>query len=275
MESSYIKPMLAKRTSIDALYTSPFESQIKYVQPKLNGIRAIWNPKTKKLQTRNGIEITSCPHIINDLPTSPNWLCLDGEIYCHNMPFSQISGLSQQAKSSKESKRLSFNIFDSPIADKPCRIRLPHLDHTSIKYTKNVKKVETFLAAGRDGVDIYYKRFLAEGYEGVIIRDPEAEYEFDSKGYWMLKIKPESEMEAVLIGFKEPCVNSKNASTFGSLILETKDGLMFGCSGLTNDERTRLWKEKPIGQKITVKYDYLSDKGIPLMLRYKAPRWDI
>lgn len=282
--------MRAKRTSIDALYTSPFESQLKYVQPKLNGIRAIWNPKSKKLQTRNGIEITSCPHIVKDLyrlvrkGSPPDVECFDGEIYCHDMPFSQINGLVQQEKPSKETKRLSFNVFDIAVGAMAKRAvsfqqRLRLIDESSspfgLKYTENVKEVETLKVTNRVNILSFYNQFLSEGYEGIIIRDPESSYEFDSKGYWMLKIKPEFELEAVLVGFKEACVTSKNESTFGSLILELEDGSLFGCSGLTNAERKRLWKEKPIGQKITIKYDQLSDKGIPLMPRYKAPRWDI
>ena len=57
-----------------------------FIQPKLNGIRALWNPEQQELQTRNGRVITSMNHIKDEIKESSfSHLPLDGGlIYSHS-----------------------------------------------------------------------------------------------------------------------------------------------------------------------------------------------
>lgn len=73
-EKKFFEPMLAfEREKYEKLlFTVP-----TYVQPKLDGVRAIL--KDGKLTSRNGKQIVSCPHL-----EIPNWF-LDGELYSHKL----------------------------------------------------------------------------------------------------------------------------------------------------------------------------------------------
>ncbi len=52
-------------------------------QPKLNGVRAVYYPERHRLVTRNGNEILSCDHILEELRSCRVSHPLDGELYIH------------------------------------------------------------------------------------------------------------------------------------------------------------------------------------------------
>jgi DNA ligase-1 len=70
--------------------------------------------------------------------------------------------------------------------------------------------VPYFLA---DNIDMFLKLeqvFLADGYEGIIVRDPDGPYKCGRstlKQGWLLKLKSEDDSEAEIIGFEEMLIN--------------------------------------------------------------------
>lgn len=238
-----------------------------YAQPKLNGIRAIFNPETKILSSRNGHPINSVPHIIQEL--SDIGLPLDGEIYRHGMPFQKISGLARRKTPNDKTIALQFHVFD--IATNGTESDRQAALEPSFNIFSYIKRIKTEFIKTND-ISRLYTSYLTQGYEGIILRHPANYYIYD-RSQGMLKIKPTYEDEAVFVGFN--LTNSdKNSDTFGSLRLRLNSGIEFNCSGLTDHDRAELWQEQPIGKRITFKYGALSSDRVPVFPRFKAVRWD-
>jgi ATP-dependent DNA ligase len=266
-----LNPMLARRGSFDKVFTR-FDQGARLVQPKLNGIRAIWDPDRSELNTRNGRSITSVPHIIKAIKScSLSDFPLDGEIFCQDLPFQKINGLVGAEVPNEECGILEFHCFDiaMPGATNADRCRLLR----TMKGTRSVKIVETHEVTNCEDLTSLYNDYLRSGYEGIIVRRPEAFYKFGLDGDWMLKIKPVFELEATLIGFN---VESEGGSgiSFKSLSLQLKTGQKFNCTGLNAMDRAMLWETQPIGSQVTVIYGALTDRGVPMFPRFKGLRWD-
>jgi DNA ligase-1 len=128
-------------------------------------------------------------------------------------------------------------------------------------------------------------RWVAQGAEGSILRNPGAFYEV-KRSKSLLKLKPSSDDEGTLVGFTAG--RGKYVGMIGALILDY-NGKRLELSGLTDEERlfdqayTGLTpgKDVPshcrakhfkIGQQITFLYRELSDSLIPKEARYLRVR---
>lgn len=263
-----ILPMLAKEGKIKDIHGDEY-----LCQPKLNGIRAMWHPAFQVFLTKNGNIIHSVDHIIKQLKTnSLSHLPLDGEIFTSKISFQKINGLVRQQKTNTDSMILEFHVFDIADTNMACEERVLLLDDLSV--SPHVKRVCTDYPRTRKQVDQFYKQYLKQGFEGIILRKKIEPY-YPDRTPALLKIKPVKDMEGELIGFAPPKDKySKNNNTFGSLILKLKTGVVFNCGGLTDKARRELWDSKPIGSSITFKYGAMSDKGKPIFPRYSHIRWD-
>ena len=263
-----IQAMEAQRIELDDL---KLEKPL-LLQPKLNGIRALWDPEKKALFTKSGYSITSVPHIVEAILSSDfaNFP-LDGELFKRTFPFQKINGLAQREKPNPESLQLEFHCFDL-VLPRPCLQRIAVLDRLDIPLWP-MKVVPTYIVTTIQEIGDLYALYLSEGYEGIILRDPDALYHA-GRGPWLMKVKPEREMEAKLVGLNPAAPGSKNEDTFGSLQLETSEGKTFKCAGLSAHDRRLILQEMPLGKPITVTYTDLSTRGIPLTPRFKAVRWD-
>lgn len=120
---------------------------------------------------------------------------------------------------------------------------------------------------------------LAMGYEGVILRDPDAPYKQGrstvNEGY-LLKVKSFQDFECEVVGFEERMHNGNKATVsetgytkrsshksgkvgrgdLGALILKDPSGAQFNCgSGFTDAEREKLWtiRDTLVGKIVKVK----------------------
>ena len=127
--NSYVKPMLAvdyKKRS-DKLE----DGVVRYLQPKLDGIRCISRHESQK--TRTGKDIKTCSHIENDLKKVfaqyPS-IVLDGELYNHelNDDFNTITSLVRREKPTEEEAKkardlIQYHVYDV-VSDAPFSERL-------------------------------------------------------------------------------------------------------------------------------------------------------
>lgn len=133
-----------------------------------------------------------------------------------------------------------------------------------------------------------YDTALLNGYEGLIIRDPESPYKQGRstlKQGWMLKLKPFIDDEAMIMGFTE-LEHNEDASnttkqenmvlggTLGALIVSWNAKQFKIGSGFSLDQRDEIWqnKEKYLSKKVTFKYQNLTKYGIPRFPIYKGMR---
>jgi DNA ligase 1 len=264
----YTEPMLAKKGNLEKITADRY-----LAQPKLNGIRAMWHPAEKVFYSRSGNCIQAVDHLISQMADHP-YSCypLDGEIYVHGLSFQKINGLAGRNTSSSDTAILEFHVFDIALGGMVMDARADML--AVMPETSHVKQVETDIILSVEGAKSLYQRYLNAGYEGMILRK-KGECYCPDRSDDLLKIKPAPDLEAELIGFAPGAFGSKNKTTFGSLILRMPSGVVFKCAaGLTDADRKKLWRSKPVGALVTVQYGALSDQGTPVFPRFSHLRWD-
>jgi len=148
--------------------------------------------------------------------------------------------------------------FRAGICVIPCQTRWsmmvagPLTDRVRIAATTMVNTIKV-------AQDLYQEK-LAEGEEGIILKDPEGHWE-DKRVKHQLKMKAELEADLRVVGFTEG--TGKYAGKIGSLMVESADGKVKTSVGTgLSDEQRSLDFEKEFKSKIVaVKYNALiSDK---------------
>ena len=251
------------------------------VQPKLDGnrCRALVSPEGKdRLLSSEEHEITSVPHIIEDLErivsTEPGYRGqeLDGELYCHGLPLSEVRARVGRTKHlHDEHEQIQFHVFD--LVDN--RIQLERTnDLLWFKESKFVKVVYSTIACNLEEIMSYLNSFTSDGYEGIIVRKIDGRYK-RSRSTEIMKFKPCREDAYEIVGFKEEVnKNGVPKGTLGAFVCRGLDGTTFSVgSGLTKSDRASLWRqrEKLIGLYVVVKYQHLTSKnGVPRSGVFKA-----
>ena len=130
---------------------------------------------------------------------------------------------------------------------------------------------------------------LKDGYEGLMLRDPNGTYKFGRssvKENILLKVKDFMDDEAEIISFREKMINTNEATkdnfgrskrsssheglipagTLGGFILRRSDGVEFSCgSGLNDSIREMIWNNqaKYLGKLVKYKYMTTGVKDLP------------
>ena len=104
---------------------------------------------------------------------------------------------------------------------------------------------------------------MAAGYEGVIIRNKKGLYRLATRSEDLQKFKEFEDAEFSIVGFTEGEGNEKGAVIW---ICETEEKKKFRVRPKgTVDDRKELFKKGQtyVGKMLTVKYQELTDEGIP------------
>lgn len=268
-----------------------------YVQPKLNGhgckatmyIDTTFGVKVK-LTTTTGKEIVSVPHIEDALVTlgyeiltydmkgfGKLTFVIQGELFSPELSLQEISSIARRTKNiHPEHKDLEYHMFDCFFQHKfyiTQEYRLKGLKHLSEKVSniRHLKIVSTLgpFSTYEDGnniLDECLKEYLEDGYEGIIVRNADANYEY-GKSQNIMKIKPKYDDEYKIVGFKEEIsIHGEPKAMLGAFILKDKNGNIFNCgSGLTHAQKVNVWDSRSdyLHGTVKVKYQELSRDGIP------------
>jgi len=262
-----IDPMLAKKfDDYEDKISYPF-----YTQPKLDGIRCIIT--RKGMFTRNNKPITSCPHIFDEaikfLNRHPDIEALDGELYSHELfdNFNKIVSLVKKVKSEPqdliESEQfIKYHCYDIVSELKFNKRNFIITNELSNNSYKNIKCVETSVINNKSELDEQHEKYLADGYEGTIVR-LDAPYE-KKRSKNLLKKKDFMDAEFEILDIIEG--EGNRYGTAGYIETITKDGKRFksNIKG-TFEYLTELLVNKHhyIGKQATIKYFQLTPDGIP------------
>lgn len=275
-----MKPMLAH------IYEEHRITYPVYVQPKLNGIRALY--QHGNFQSRDGIPFPKglLEHLARPLlETFDPSVILDGELYVHGWPLQRINAAVTPVRlqPTEDTLKVQYHIFDCIDFTKPFVDRL-QIQHR-IPLIGKVQTVPTCWAEGQQQAEYLYADWVSRGYEGMMYRLGDCPYTVpkergdsrygkwvgrspflsnkDNRCWHLLKRKDWRDDEYVCIGLEEG--EGKLEGTVGALIcrVNTSDEVRVG-SGLTDSQRDFYWRNPPIGKLIKVKYLCLSSDGIPL-----------
>ena len=261
---TFFKPMLAKDFN-------DYKEKIKYplaTQPKLDGVRCI--NQERGMESRNGKKIISAPHIHEALKSlfeiHPD-LVFDGELYTHKsegIDFNKIISCVRKTKPTQadieESKQsIQYWIYDLPSHPGGFMERFNALKKLDLPSC--CKIVPTEQIDNEEDLMAYYFDYMAEGYEGQILRVLDGEYE-NKRSKSLLKHKTFFDREFTIEGVTEGI--GKLQGKVGTLVFSI-DGKPFNAA--INGEHAyleELWKNKNlVGKKATVKYFELTADGIP------------
>ena len=264
------KPMLADEVNLNLL---------KYpvvVSPKMDGVRATF--QNGKLVTRS---LKPLPNKSID-PMFQSFAPLDGELIVGDPRSSSVFRDTMKIVSSFEGdiKELKFHVFDvvyegsfksrlyaalAAIEGNDLFVPVPHVgilnEHDLLNYEETV---------------------VSEGFEGVMIRDPQGKYKFGrstAREGGLLKLKRRLQSEAVVMGFVEQMHNANEfkqdalgyaersshqenmvpANCLGALtVRDVKSHVEFNVgTGFLMEDRIEIWKNKEKYGGRTLTYEYL------------------
>lgn len=219
---------------VECMLAHGFEDRVKkgkisfpvMVDRKYNGMRQITTVDGPI--SRKGKPILSAPHIPNQLkPLFEEYpdLILDGELYNHELRYrlNDLMSLVRKTKADHitpdllaESERIvRYYVydgygFDGVTEETPNIERRRKLGELLKKYSY-VVVVDHKVANSLEDVYKIFNEYLDDGYEGAIVRVPSAPYEH-SRSYNLLKVKPEDDDEANIIGVDEGTGNWSGAA---------------------------------------------------------------
>ena len=221
----------------------------KLIEVKLDGVRVlaiVYPSGNVNLFSRNGKQLDNFPHIIEQISAvvkkvpPPYALVLDGEVMS-----SSFQDLMKQVhrKSDVQSTDAILNLFDMiPLADfekgswdRPQLTRsqmvtawvnthqadLPNV--TCLTY----EKVDLNAESGYNRFKEINAQAVAGGYEGIMIKDPNAPYECKRSVAW-LKLKPFIEVSLGVVAVDEG--TGRNIGKLGALV----------CEGVDDNKRIRV-----------------------------------
>lgn len=168
-----IKPMLAK--------TYAGQNVTGWMmQEKFDGIRAIWDGS--ELWTREGHRIDAPAWWLASLPDG---IALDGELWAGRGGFSSVLSVYRRASATDgEWRGLSFVAFDAPLHPGAYSERRAFIG------TLGVECAATWDCMGAEHASEFMRCVVADGGEGIVLRDPAARYAAGRRSRSLLKMKP-------------------------------------------------------------------------------------
>ena len=240
-------------------YSSKLPEEV-IVEPKLDGTRCLTNGKN--FWTRKGkpylSEIKEQFGFDND-----EGLILDGELILP-APYTFQHTVSAVKKYSDLTDKLEYWVYDLLEEELCCQKRKEKLSSFLRKISHPKIKILPFIFCEKPKIFQLHNDFVGEGFEGTIIRNPQANYEINHRSFSLLKLKDFNTDEFEIIGIVDGEAKEKNLAIF-VCVTERKE--IFNCRP-EGDVETRkeifLNKENYLGKLLTVRYQgFTRDRQVP------------
>ena len=279
------KPMLCK--VYDPTDSKTQKIPYWFISRKHDGLRAFLFMKDGEIKTssRGGQDydiattyIKQDPFLLEVFNKFPN-IILDGEIYRHGWNLSTISGLCRLESIDERHKELCFHCYDivdeESIFSKRFVVlqNLYQLRETKYPESKLVIVEHTVVRSNQEIMEAHNK-FVAEGYEGAVIRDPNEVYKCGGRDRRMQKIKIFSDAEFKILGLSEGLRDEDMC-----FLMETSDGNQFKAKPIGTREDKQWYRDhikEIIGKMGTIKYFGMTntDHPVPNLPVFKSVRLD-
>lgn len=273
----------------------------KLLEPKLDGVRAItvvdFESRTATMYTRNGKILDNFGHITSFLEKHIDEIgrsyVLDGEVVSNSFQdlMKQVHRKSDvQAQDARlclfdvvplvefktgksvmgQRRRTKFlkENFSKLFGDSGCIEIIPQIEVNLDEFMGEIEYKD------------YNKKMVADGFEGIMIKDPEAKYECKRSVSW-LKQKPFIEVSLSIAAVEEG--TGRNVGRLGALVCEgVDDGKSIAVnvgSGFTDGDRSSYWEERDTlaGQVVEVRADAITQNQdgtyslrFPRFLRFRG-----
>lgn len=238
-----------------------------WMSEKLDGLRALWNPRTRTLYSRKGHAYPAPAWFTASLPDVP----LDGELWLGRGQLERTSSIvrSSQDKGWKELRFCLIDIPDrhaGPFEDRQARLKellAAHVDPWIVLIPQT-------RCAGAEMLTLALGLICQQGGEGLMIRQPGSSYVHARSGT-LLKVKQWLDAEAIVLRYQAAKNGMKGL--MGALWCLTPEGLEIKV-GTGFDLRDRR-NPPPIGSKITYRYTHKTKSGKPRTPAFVGIRTDL
>ena len=231
-----------------------------FVQPKLNGMRMLFNGDMG--WSRGNKEII--PEVIQHLKFDTDGFILDGELMLPGNVLLQESMSAIKKYRPGVSDKLEYHVYDIVNTDLPYAKRYQLITDICNNAPANVKIVKTVRADDESQVSHLHRLFIKDGYEGTMVRDPHAKYEINKRSYSLLKLKDFTDAEYRIVDIIDGDGSDRGLAIFQ---LDNGKGQIFNCRPEGSQEnRAELFqnRKKLINKYLTVRFFELSKDGIPI-----------
>ena len=289
------KPMLAKQ--VDKVTNKSIFNKEWYASRKIDGLRAlIYMGTDGELHTASRgamnydaamYKILSHPTLIKLFKENPG-LILDGECYHHGYSLQKLNSIARTQKTAVDYEVLQFYWYDIVDTNSTFDERWAYMqdlrDHLNLTFEPEkefeddelrIQFVPQILVTGYDDMLKLHNQYVEEGWEGLVVRDPDKVYRPNGRTNDMIKIKIYKDDCFKVVGIETGLRGSEDMV----FIMEMEDGRTFKAKPfgdrLQKEEYCNNFEEKYKGHTGECKFFYYSDDGIPLQPAFKAFREDI
>lgn len=248
------------------------------VQRKYDGVRCFAMPDGRLL-SRKGKEFPHLDHLRNNL----NRLVYDGELYSDDLTFQEIVGMVKRETlkdgDAERMKLIKLRVYDCYDPERPHAdfiTRANMIEETiptdTPRYQAGLSDwevVENFTVHREDDIFHLQNRFIEEGYEGAMVRNLKGAYALGKRSANLQKVKTFLDAEYEIVGYEQAIGNDVGTVIWKCM---TAKGVGWGKGHTFNvrptgtREQRREWftnGDSYIGKMLTVKYQELTDDGIP------------
>lgn len=251
-----------------------FAHKVEYpciVQPKLNGQRLMID-KNGVAWSKQGEPLELPNHWEGLREAAIELRGMDGEVYAG---LESDGGLSLQQiisafrKPNENTEKLQYWVYDLPWSGQNQQTRynaiIDHYRNEGLPKCVVIDAVGEEVSSEEEG-DRFYAKCVVKGFEGVVYRNKEANYEFGKRSYNLIKRKPRLDAEAIVVSVTQ----DKNGD--GVLLCQAvngkQTGVQFECLMRKDADPEVNYRKYSnalllIGKAITYEYEELSDKGVP------------
>ena len=269
----------------------------KQIEIKLDGVRVLTIIRQNKVEmfSRNGKQFHNFGHIISEIENvlkadpAPYDLVLDGEVMSAN-----FQDLMKQVhrKDGKQTKDAVLHLFDLCPLEKFQKGRWKTnqtkrsllVKEWVAKHSKLLKHIRTLEWENVDLNTIEGQKRFVElnksavegGYEGVMIKDPDAMYECKRTHSW-LKAKPFIEVTLKVVSVEEG--TGRNKGRLGAILVEGEDDgyeYSLSCgSGFSDIQREEYWSKRNnlVGQLVEIRADAKTKSKDAVAFSLRFPRF--
>ena len=278
------KPMLAKQA--DKVTNPKIYDKVWLASRKIDGLRAlIYMGDDGNLHTASRgamnydaamSDILEHPSLIQLFKENPG-LIMDGECYHHGYTLQQLNSIARTQKTAVDYDVLQFYWYDIVDVNSTFDERWAYMqdikDQLNFEFDPEkefsdeelrIQFVPQEEVVGWDNMMKLHNQYIAEGWEGLVIRDPDALYRPNGRTNDMIKIKCYKSDEFLITGY-ELGLRGNEDMVF---LLITKEGKPFKAKP-HGDRSQKDWyienfDKECLNHYATVKYFYMSDDNIPL-----------
>jgi DNA ligase-1 len=236
-----------------------------WISEKLDGVRAYWTGT--QFLSRQGNVYHAPPWFTEGLPNVP----LDGELWIDRKAFQRTVSIVRRHDQSDHWREVRFVLFDAPAASGGFEARQEFLETTLCEHQPQFARVlNQERCRGLQHLREELCRITSLGGEGLMLRQPGSRYEV-GRSNTLLKAKLFTELDAEVV--EHLAGQGRHRGRMGALLVRLANGTTFNVgTGFSDAERG---SPPTVGSVITVRYQELTDRGVPRFPTFVRVRRDV